>query len=181
MAKASKKSVVVEIPELDDLALDPAIASELDRLCAQSRALSAQIKYLEDGDPERGIVGKSEVSKQLKTMVEGLEIPDRVLGSGWDLRRQVRVSEKIDPAKLKMTLLHAGLQLKVACPRVIVIDDPNSPHVPFAATVVVVCPHCNGTGERVLEGLEAAKAVVEQCTDRTESVTVSVYARNEKG
>lgn len=176
MAKTSKKSVEVVVPELADLVLDPAIASELDRLCAQSRALAAQIKYLEDGDPEQGIIGKNDVSKQLKTMVEGMEIPDRVLGSGWDLRRQVRVSERVDPAKLKMALLHAGFQLKVMCPRVVAVADPAV----SSSIQMVVCPLCNGTGERVLEGLEAAKAVVEQCTDRTESVSVSVYARNEK-
>jgi hypothetical protein len=166
MAKSAKKSIDVEVPELGDLALDPAIAKELDRLCAESRALSAQIKRLEDGDPEHGVIGKVEVSKQLKAMVEGLEIPERVLGEGWDLRRQVRVNEKIDPAKLKLALLHAGL--RIDCPKV-VPDDRGT---------LMVCPDCQGTG--VLEGLRAAQVLVDRCTDRTETVSVSVYARTDQ-
>lgn len=180
MAKASKKSVAVEIPELADLPLDPAIADELDRLCSESRALASQIKYLEDGDPEHGVVGKNQLGKQIKEVIEGLGelVPDRVLGEGWDLRRQVRVNEKIDPAKLKLALLHTGFRFKVQCPRTQAqyhFDDPGIP------PEIVVCPYCDGTGERVLEGLDAAKAVVEQCTDHTETVSVSVYARSEKG
>ena len=172
MAKSSKKSIDVEIPELGDLGLDPAITSELDRLCAEYRALGAQIKRLEDGDPEHGIVGKAEISKQLKAVVEGLDIPERVLGEGWDLRRQVRVNEKIDPAKLKLVLLHAGFEMDLTgCPRVQLAENGKD---------VVVCPQCNGKGTVHLTGMAAVKAVVEQCTDRTETVSVSVYARSEK-
>lgn len=187
MSKSAKKSVDVIVPELADLPLDPATANELDQLCSQSRAIATQIKYLEDGDLEHGVVGSGWLRKRIREVVEGLGdmVPDRVLGEGWDLRRQVRVNERIDPAKLKLALLHAGLRIKVLCPKVVVRDDPNwqpvPGEIPVAPVIAEVCPLCSGTGERVLEGLDAAKAVVEQCTDRSESVSYPVYARSEKG
>lgn len=189
MAKSAKKSVDVIVPELTDLPLDPATANELDQLCSQSRALAAQIKYLEDGDLEHGVVGSGWLRKRIKEVVEGLGdmVPNRVVGEGWDLRRQVRTTEKIDPAKLKLALLHAGFRFKVRCPK-LRYELPDGTIIPIdEATAnpknakLVPCPYCGGTGERVLEGLDAAKAVVEQCTDRTESVSYPVYARSEKG
>lgn len=170
MAKRTK-TVEVDIPELSDLPLDPGPANLIDNLCSEIRAISDQIKVLEDGDSGRGIKGKSELSRELRQVAQEMGLPDRVLGDGWDLRRTVRTTEKVDPAKIKMELVRARFQMTVECPKVRVAEDEVS---------VVVCPQCDGTGVLHLEGLQAAKFLVDQCTDRTESVSVSVYARTEK-
>lgn len=130
MAKAGTKSVVVEIPELADLALEQGAATQLDSLCSAARSIQAQIAPLTKT--------KEAVMADLKPLAEALALPERVLGSGWDLRRSERVTEKLNVDRLKMTLLQGGWTL------------------------------------------DQANALVEQCTDRTESVSWSVYGREQQ-
>lgn len=103
MAKSGTKTVDVEIPELGDLPLDESTAQQLDALCLAVRSVQGQIKGLEET--------KATVMGDLKPLAESLDLPERVLGAGWDLRRTVRVTEKLNLDRLKMTLLQSGWTL----------------------------------------------------------------------
>jgi len=94
--------VEVEIPEIADLPIDPAAAAQLDALCAARRQVQGQISVLKKTD--------AQIMEQITPLAEALALPARTLGATWDLRRTApRVSEKIDPARLKLQLLQLGL------------------------------------------------------------------------
>lgn len=177
------KSVKVEIPEISSLNVDPAALSELDSLCAEARSLSTQIKILEDGDPDEGIRGKKDVMKQLVPLAESLQLPERVLGDVWDLRRVERTSTKLYDDRLKMRLMQLGFEMDVECPRV--AFKPVEVKLNGKITVVeanfgdiVVCHVCHGTGTRRLTGMQAAIALIESCSETSTSVSWSVYGRS---
>lgn len=173
---AKYKTVKVPVPEIGELAVDPESLSQLDSLCAEIRSLNEQIGELEKGNPERGIRGKNEAAVKLKELANGLHLPNRVLGDMWDLRKTVRTTEKINTDRLKSLLLRADLKLEIECQPVAFVADPEQP----SAIMAVVCPKCQGSGTRLLEGLEAINALVEMSTDRSESVSWSVYGRDKE-
>lgn len=161
------KTIKVEIPEIDSLPLDPTQAQQLDVLCQAARAIQSQIKPLEetkkkltDGDPEHGVLG-------IKQLASALDLPERVLGTGWDLR-QLAPRSTLNVAKLKMELMHQAIRVEAECPQV--VDGLLGPQV---------CSVCHGTGKRVLEGLPAINYLFEGCTD-VGSASWAVYARSEK-
>jgi hypothetical protein len=167
----ARKTVEVDIPELADLPLDGPTAALLDKLATEARTITLQIGNLErakklvmDGDPEDDVPG-------LRQLAAALNLPDRVLGADWDLRRTTRVSERVNEARLKMLLMQAGLRLQVECPKTIVT----------VVGTIEVCNVCKGTGVKVLDGMFAANHLLKQCADRTESTSISVYARKKEG
>lgn len=175
MAKSKSKSVEVVIPELSDLPLDPDTASTLDAICCQIRACNEQIKLMEKGDvnstEDNRFIGKEDLVKELKKLVarlesEGRALPERLLGDVWDLRRTVRETETINRSRLLSRLAEEGFTITVKCPTVVSVEG-----------VLVVCPQCHGTGERILEGLHAASALLDECTDRSTSVSWAVWER----
>lgn len=181
MAK-KRKSVEIEIPEIADLPLDPETRIELDTLCSQVRALSAEIKFLEEGDPEHDQPGKKDLADKIRKIAVERGLPGRVLGDGWDLRRAERVFEKVNEARLKMRLLQTGFTVEVSCPKVveqgsISLLGRRDPMEIATTQSLIVCPFCDGTGVRVLEGMAAADALVAECTDRSESVSWAVWPR----
>lgn len=99
MAKGTK-TIEVEIPELDSLPIQTDQAERLDNLCVSLRSIQDQIAPLEQD--------KRKIMEQIKPLAEELGLPERTLGTGWDLRRTVRVSERVNTDRLKMTLLQNG-------------------------------------------------------------------------
>lgn len=161
------KTIEVEIPEIDSLPLDHAAIQQLDTLCQAARVVQSQIKPLEetkkkltDGDPEHGVLG-------IKQLASALGLPERVLGTGWDLR-QLAPRSTLNVAKLKMELMHQAIRIEAECPKVVYgLHGPQ------------VCSVCQGTGKRVLEGLPAINYLFEMCTEFG-SASWAVYVRNEK-
>lgn len=163
---AKYKTVKVEIPELEQLPQLPVVArAMLDDLCIQYRNKQAEIEPL------------AKEAKEIKDKIDpladelmGLGLPTRTLGESWDLRRTERQSEKINRDRLKSWLLKLGLKLTVPCPKTQTAEDG----------AISVCEFCEGTGTQVLEGLKAALWLLEEVTDRSESVSWSVYGRDKE-
>jgi len=92
----------VEVPEIADLPIDPAAAARLDALCTSKRQIHAQIVNLKRTEDS--------IQEEIVPLAEALALPARTLGAAWDLRRTApRVSEKIDPAILRLRLIQLGL------------------------------------------------------------------------
>lgn len=153
------KTIKVEVPEIDTLPIDPIAAQQLDALCTEVRVVQGEIK-----DREKV---KDEKMTALRPLAESLNLPERVLGSAWDLRRVVRASEKINGDRLKMHLLKLNIHFDVDCTKTVLT----------VIGTIEVCKNCNGTGRRYLDGLPAVNYLVDQCTDRSETVSWSVYGR----
>lgn len=155
-----------DVVTLDDLPLDEDTRAQLDSLCTSYRQVHTEMGKLENT--------KDAVMKVLKPLAESLSLPRRVLGAKWDLRKTVRVTKKVNEDRLKMALLHAGFTLPQTCIRCeghgVLATDP----------AVVVCPVCAGNKVVIVEGLPAVLALIEQVSDTSESVSWSVYGREEK-
>lgn len=129
MARKSK-TVEVEVPEVDQLPVEPDLRARLDTICRAERAVAEQIGQLQKT--------KDALRDEREPIVEriaGLGV-ERVLGHGWDLRKATRKSLRLNEDRLKMRLLQIGWDMA------------------------------------------AVLALVEECTDTTESTSWSVYGRD---
>lgn len=165
---AKYKTVRERIPEIGELQLPADTSSLLDSLCAQYREKQAEIEPLADEAKKL----KEQIDPLAKVLAEQGLLPPRTLGENWDLRQTVRQTEKVNVDRLKTWLLKLGLALQVPCPATQLIDGPNN------TTHVEVCHYCNGTGQQTLDGLRAVLYLVEEVTDRSSSVSWSVYGRD---
>jgi hypothetical protein len=97
------RTVIVEVPEMDQLPIDPAAREQLDVLCRAVRTIQPQIKALENT--------KDTLMNDLKPLAESLGLPERVLGREWDLRKTTRTTDKLNEDRLKVRLLELGMGL----------------------------------------------------------------------
>lgn len=165
MSVAKRRTVEVEIPEIQDLPIDDLTRGQIDMLCQVVRENSDKIK-----EADRV---KSAAMDNLRPLVESQGLPERVLGSSWDLRKTKRVTSKVNEDKLKIALLGLGFRLDVECPKTQVAETADG------QMSVIVCPQCNGAGRVTLEEIPAVKALLAAVTDVSESVSWSVYARKQ--
>lgn len=161
---AKYKTVRERIPEIGELELPPDASSLLDSLCAQYREKQSKIEPLADEAKKL----KEQIDPLAKVLAEQGLLPTRTLGDKWDLRQTVRQTEKVNVDRLKTWLLRLGLTLQVPCPVTQTMDDGS----------VQVCEYCNGSGQQTLDGLRAVLYLVEEVTDRSSSVSWSVYGRD---
>lgn len=188
---AKYKSVQVEVPEITSLGLDPSATAELDAYCHAYRLVQdTPIDFR--GILPPAVAGlfndkllppdktKEKIKEELDKVIGRLpQLPERVLGSTWDLRRTDRATRKINEDRLKMTLLAlpGGFAFDVDCPPSVIQEVVNLAHgnTGPADLIAVVCPHCQGTSRRRLTGLEAVNALVAAVTDESTSSSWSVY------
>lgn len=117
MSESRTKAVEVEIPELSDLQLDAQLAQKLDSLCTAVRVTQAQISGLEKT--------KKAVMKDLKPLADSMSLPERVLGTGWDLRK-TKGKSTFNLDRLKTTLLQGGWTMDQVNALVKRCTDPNT-------------------------------------------------------
>lgn len=187
----AKKIVEVEVPELYTLQVEAAVAEQLDTLCQAARVVQSEIKTLESTKAKLMDDGEG---GGIRNLASALNLPERVLGTGWDLRRTERTTESLDVAKLKLELLRLNIGFDVVC-SCRTEPQPQPAHDLTSAlkaslgmvqtgtateTSLGVCSLCGGSGIRPLEGLPAVNYLIESCTDRKLSVSWSVYGRDEK-
>ena len=124
------KTVEVEVPEVDQLPVEPNIRSQLDTICRAERTVAEQIGQLQKT--------KDALRDEREPLIERIANLGviRVLGPGWDLRKSTRKSSRLNEDRLKMRLLQIGWDMA------------------------------------------AVLALVEECTDTTESTSWSVYGRD---
>lgn len=165
---AKYKMVKEQIPEISELQLPPDTSSLLDSLCAQYREKKAKIEPLEEDAKKL----KEQIDPLAKVLAEQGLLPTRTLGEVWDLRQTERKSEKVNVDRLKQWLIKLGLRLQVPCPPTQAVEGANG------SLEVVVCEYCSGSGQQVLQGLPAVLWLLEEITDRSSSVSWSVYGRD---
>lgn len=186
---AKYKSVQVEVPEIQSLGLDPTDTTELDAYCQAYRLVQdTPIDY-------RGILPptvaplfaektlsaektKERIKEELDKVISRLpQLPGRVTGPTWDLRRTERATRKVNEDRLKMQLLSLGFEMDVDCPPSAIQEVVSLAHGNDGPMdlIAVVCPHCKGTGRRHLTGLEAANALVASVVDESVSASWAVY------
>lgn len=117
MSESRTKAVEVEIHELSDLQLDAQLAQKLDSLCTAVRVTQAQISGLEKT--------KKAVMKDLKPLADSMSLPERVLGTGWDLRK-TKGKSTFNLDRLKTTLLQGGWTMDQVNALVKRCTDPNT-------------------------------------------------------
>lgn len=161
---ARYRMVKEQIPEISELELPPDTSSLLDSLCVQYREKQAEIEPL----AEEAKKLKEQIDPLAKVLAEQGLLPTRTLGEVWDLRQTERKSEKVNVDRLKQWLIKLGLRLQVPCPVTQATADGG----------VQICEFCEGTGQQVLEGLKAVLWLIEEVTDRSSSVSWSVYGRD---
>lgn len=166
---AKYKTVKVQIPEIDELELPDELRHQLDHLCAEYRAKQAEIDPLAEDAKKL----KEQIDPLAKALAEQGLLPERTLGESWDLRRTERQNEKINKDRLKSWLLKLGLKLQVPCPKTVVVGVGED-----GTAYVDICPYCNGEGIQTLDGVKAVLWLIEEVTDRSESVSWSVYGRD---
>lgn len=187
------KTVEVEVPELDTLAVDPSSLpqlQQLDTLCQAARVVQSEIRSLESTKAKLMDDGEG---GGIRNLASALNLPERVLGTGWDLRRSERTTESLDVAKLKLELLRLNIGFDVVCScrtsqSAEAVDLMGALKASLgmvqtgtaAEASLGVCSLCGGSGIRPLEGLPAVNHLIESCTDRKTSVSWSVYGRDEK-
>jgi hypothetical protein len=180
------KTVEVDVPEITAIPADPAAIQQLDTLCQAARVIQGQIKSLETTKGKLMDDGKGGGIKPLAT---ALNLPERVLGTGWDLRRVDRTTETLDVAKLRLELLRLNIRFEIICecqqpkPAQESVDLMAALKASLAvaqpSAAEVACSLCQGTGRRTLEGLPAVNYLIAECTEIKQSTSWSVYARKE--
>jgi hypothetical protein len=185
------KTVEVEVPELYTIQADAAAIEQLDTLCQAARVIQGQIKSLET---TKGKLMDDGHGGGIKPLATALNLPERVLGTGWDLRRVDRTTETLDVAKLKLELLRLNIRFEIICecqqpkPAQESVDlmaalkaslAVAQPQSQATTTQPVACSLCQGTGRRTLEGLAAVNYLIAECTEIKQSTSWSVYARKE--
>lgn len=180
---ARYKNVKVVVPEVDSLGLDPGTVSELDAYCRAYRIIQdtpidfrgvlppAAAELFEE--PATVKESQETIKRKLDSVIATVadQLPERLLGKSWDLRKVQRTTRKVNEDRLKMLLLQQGYQVVVDCPVQQAADDPAKP----GNIIAIVCPYCHGTGRRLLTGLDAVNHLVREVVEESTSESWSVY------
>lgn len=92
-----------DVAKLTDLPISEDDAKVLDALCLAFRDAQAKFKEAEES--------KKSLKAEIAPLAESLNLPRRVLGPGWDLRRTSRTDRRVNESKLKMKLISMGYDL----------------------------------------------------------------------
>lgn len=179
---ARYKNVKVVVPEIDSLGLDPGTVSELDAYCRAYRiiqdtpvdfrgVLPPAAAELFEG-PATVKDSQETIKRKLDSVIATVadQLPERLLGKSWDLRKVQRTIRKVNEDRLKMLLLQQGYQVVVDCPKW-TLGTPEAGSVP--------CPLCGGLGQRLLQGLDAVNHLVREVVEESTSESWSVYKLTE--